>query len=385
MLKCPFKLCRLFLGLGFAAVVSLRSTYAGNGTTGAGTGEKSAAERAIEKRQEIQLMSFFLKDPKDAATPQTPFAVTLYNQAVQYFQSNDYDLARQSLKDSISYDDKNPFAYELLGDVDYLQQRLSDAKSGYEIAYALAPTEELKKKIEKVRDESRVEKKLSTYREQHFIIKYHNEDQSVEGFELRELLRGSYRDISKEFGYYFNHQVVVLLYDEDEFKQITDVPHWVGGLYDGKVRMPTSGKGFKEKELQALTTHEVTHAFIAAMSNRMAPAWINEGLAEYMENKVQKSDLIVFRSALKTDTLLPVDLLMSQSSSLSLNDPLMISLFYEESHQLVEYLVKRYGMFRVKQILQEFGKGKNSEEALREVLHISAKRLESEWKDTFSK
>ncbi len=346
--------------------------------------EKSAAEEMLERRQKVELLSFFLKDPKDAVVPSTPMAVQLYNQAAEYFQKNEYDLARQAVKDSIAQDNKNAFAYELLGDLDDREQKLAEAKANYEIAYNLQPAETLKGKIEKLAKESKIEKTLVTYREEHFIIKYHEKETPYEGFELRELLRTTYRDISKDFAFYFKNKVTVLLYDEEEFKSITNTPHWVGGLYDGKVRMPANKKGYTEGDLKALTAHEITHAFIAAMSASQAPPWINEGLAQYEENKIRPLDMIVFESAVKTNTLLSLSKLMRQRVD-DLQDPLLVSLFYRESFHLVSYMIERYGMFHMKQILGEFGKGKDSEDALRAVLSFSPDRLEREWKDTFTK
>lgn len=351
----------------------------------AGTENKAdLAENSLERRGKVELLSYFLKEPKDAVLPKTTLSIQAYNQGAVHFQKQEYDLARKSLQEAIGHDDKNALAYELLGEIDYLQQKLTDAKANWEIAYSLDPRPTLAKKIEKIRKEATVEKKLSTYREQHFIIKYHNENVKMEGFELRELLRKTYGAISKDFAYYFNHQVVVLLYDEDEFRKIADAPHWAGGLYDGKVRMPISKKGFRELDLAALTTHEVTHAFVGAMSSNMAPAWINEGLAEYEENKVRKADLSTFRQTVKTNTLIPFLQLMSEASSASIQNQKSVHLFYQQSFQLVSYMIERYRMYRIKQLLQEFGKGKNSDEALREVLHISPERLEKEWKATLT-
>lgn len=349
------------------------------------TNDQTQSKEALERRQKAEMIGYFLKDPSDSQLPTTALAVNLYNQGVELFNKNEYDLARQAFKDSLSYDDQNALAYERLAEIDYREQNLTEAKANYEIAYALQPRAELKEKIEKLAQETKVEKKLSTYREQHFIIKYHNEDKNLEGFELRELLRGTYKAISQDFAYYFKHQVVVLLYDEEEFRKITNVPHWAGGLYDGKVRMPVSKKGFHELELKALTTHEITHAFVAAMSGNLAPAWINEGLAEYEENKVRQGSAAVFKSALKTKTLLPLDQLMSHRSSAAIQNPLMVTLFYEQSHELLKYMIGRYGMFRIKQLLEGFANGKDSDATLRAILRISPARLEKEWKDTLPK
>lgn len=347
--------------------------------------DKSMSEELIERRERVELMSFFMKDPKDAKMPNAAMAIQLYNQAVEHFKKNEYELSEEALLNSLKYNDENAFAYELLGDIEYLTQRLSDARSHYELAYNLDPRPSIMEKLKKLRQESRVEKKLSTYNEQHFIIKYHKQEIKDNGFELRELLKDTYRDLSKDFAYYFKHQVVVLLYDHEEFMQITGTPHWVAGLYDGKVRLPVNRAGFSEEDLKALTAHEVTHAFIAAMSEGMAPPWINEGLAEYEERKVKSDPLVVFNSAIKTKALLPLVQLTSQDGVMSLKDPLIIALFYEQSYHLTNYMVKRYGMFRVKQLLQEFAKGVDSDQAMRNVLRIGVPRLEKEWKESFQK
>ncbi len=347
--------------------------------------EKTRAEELLERRQKVQIMGYFLKDPKDAEIPETGIAVQSFNQAVEFFQKEEYDLAREAVEESLALDDANAFAYELLGDIDSVQDKLADAKKNYEISYNLDPKPEVKEKIEKLGAEQKVQKKLSTYKEEHFVIRYQREQDKDRGFELRELLRATYANISKEFGHYFSRQVVVMLYDADDFREISGLPHWAAGLYDGKIRMPFNNSGFNDAELKALTAHEMTHAFVAAISASRAPAWINEGLAEYMESKQRPVDMIVFNSAIKTGNLMPLVELLAQDATSKLQDPLVVTLFYEQSYHLVNYLVNRYGMFMVKQMLVEFGKGKTSEEVIGDKLRISSARLEKEWKATFIK
>ncbi len=350
----------------------------------AGEKEKTKAEEIMERRQKVEVMGFYLKDPKDSKLPEIPMSIQNYNQAVEFFQHQEYDLARQALNDALKQDPSNSFAYELLGDVDNMQEKLQDAKKNYEIAYNLSPKADLKEKLEKLSGDQKLSKKLATYNEEHFVIKYFKKSDEDKGFELRELLRATYGQISKDFAYYFKNQVVVLLYDEEDFKKISGLPHWAGGLYDGKVRMPMNRSGFSDLDLKALTAHEVTHAFIAGMSGSRAPAWINEGLAQYEENKIRPIDMIVFEAAITTDNLMPLLILMREDAVQSLQDSLRVNLFYQQSFHLVDYLVQRYGMFMVKQMLAEYAKGKDSEEVVLEKLKISTERLEKEWKATFT-
>ncbi len=172
-----------------------------------------------------------------------------------------------------------------------------------------------------------------------------------------------------------------MLYDQQEFAQLTALPHWAAGVYDGKVRMPAYSTGFSDQMLKALSVHEVTHAFISVIAKGRAPAWINEGLAEYHEAKVTPPSTIVFKAAIKTNTLFTLDELTGSAGPLKIEDALRVNLFYEQSHQLIEYLVKRYGMFLVKKILEAYAEGKSSNEAIRDVLKISIQRLEREWKE----
>lgn len=376
----PFR-TKVFSGL---AVLLLAAGFLQAPLGRAADASDKAAQKAVERRQRVEFLSFFLKDPKQAEIPKANLAVEAFNRAVEYTKNNDYGMARQALDESLTYDDKSWFSYELLGDIDYLQQQMVSARDNYERAYALRPSESLKAKLQKLREEIRVEKKLATDRGKNFIIKYHGEDQRYERFELRELLRNTYQSLSKDFGYYFKHQVVVLLYDQDEFRKISQMPHWVGGAYDGKIRMPVYKKGFNENDLAALTTHEMTHAFVGALSAARAPVWINEGLAEFEENKIKKKDKTILRAAIKTKQLYSIDQLTSETTVMHLRDPLRITLFYQQSQSLVEFMMDRYRMVSIKRLLAEFGKGKDTDEALRSALRISTDRLEREWKESIN-
>lgn len=346
--------------------------------------EKTYAQEALEKRQRVELLSFFMKEPGQAKLPQTSMAIELYNQGVEFYEKKDYEPALIAFESSLKYDGSNALAYELMADIYYFQQKMELAAENYRKAFEIAPRKGLKEKLEKIQTETQVESGMSTYHEEHFIIKYKGEGEGAryEGFDLREMLRENYRQISKDFAYYFNHKVVVLLYDQAEFEQLTKLPHWAAGVYDGKVRMPAYKSNFSDQELRALTAHELTHAFVSAMSQGRAPVWINEGLAEYEEAKVTENKLMIFKAAVKTDSLLTLDELTYQNGLLEVKDTLKVALFYEQAYQFTSYLIDRYGMFKIKQLLEAFGEGKNTDAAIRDVLKISMRQLEQAWRET---
>ncbi len=340
-------------------------------------------ERVIARRQRAQLRGFFMKKAGDASLPKTPISVELYNQAVDHYQRQDYELARLALAEAIIYDERNSFAYELLADIDYLDGNLEDARKGYREAFRIRPSGGLREKLEKMDREFHTEQAMSTYETEHFILKYDGALSDEEVTRVSGLLSATYDRLSEAFGHYFRQPVTVLLYSGEHFKEITELPHWITGVYDGKIRMPVYPVGFMEQEIQAIAAHEMTHAIVAQLSGGHAPAWINEGLAEYEEHQIRPEDPIVFRAAVKTNSLLPLEQLLTEEITTGKEDPLFANLFYAQSHHLVQYMVSRYGLFAIKRILAEFAHKKTSEEALYSILKLTPAQLEKEWKESF--
>ncbi len=333
----------------------------------------------VEEKEKLQILKFFAAPPSEAKLPSSVPAVQLYNSAAAHFQKREFDLAKHDLSESLRLEPSNSHAYELLGEIAYMNQDLKDAKAQYQIAYALDPNPGLKAKIEKIIVENKTESKFSSYDEEHFIIRYRDSDKTVEGYEYRELLRLAYGEISRDFAYYFQSKIVVLLYGLEEFKQLGGIPHWSTGLFDGKVRMPMSRGGLVDRDLSAVAHHELTHAFIAAMSLNRAPAWVQEGLAQYEEHKIRPINPALFRAALKKGSILSWEKMIQENQLLKKNDNSEVGLFYQQSFMFVTYLINRFHMFAVKQMLEDFGRVKNSEEVIRDTLMISPQKLYQEW------
>ena len=54
---------------------------------------------------------------------------------------------------------------------------------------------------------------------------------------------------------------MVLLYPNQDFRDITRAPNWVGALNDGKIRIPVSGLTQMTPDLARVLKHELTHSF----------------------------------------------------------------------------------------------------------------------------
>jgi tetratricopeptide (TPR) repeat protein len=345
--------------------------------------DREKALKKVEERSRAEVMNYFQGNPTQKPNLNSPIAIELYNQAVEFFEKREFSLAREAVQDSLNYDSKNPFAHELLGDVAYYEQKLPEAKTHYEDALKLQFRKDLKEKIEKLGKENRVEEGLATYGEERFIIKYAGEDRGLDGAQLQEILRKSYRKVSQDLGYYLKHKVIVILYDEQQFREISEAPHWSSGVYDGKIRLPAYQAGISIDRIEKIILHEMTHAFVGEIAKGQAPAWLNEGLAEFEESDLSPESLRVFRAAIKTGALFPIEDLFSKDRILEIQDPLEAELFYVQSRELVKFIVSRFGLFHVKKMIQNFSQGKDSFEAVESALKISPLELEKIWKETF--
>lgn len=300
-------------------------------------------------------------------------------QAFQAYEKKEYDLAKESLAEALKYSRRNPMAFELAGDIAYYEQDLKAAKENYVEAYRLQNAGRVKSKLEKVSREVPVEGKLDQYGDEHFIIRYKKDvpENFGGGYEIRQFLRKAWKAISNDFGIYPKDKVVILLYSEDEYRYLSDSPAWVSGHFDGKIRLPAYKDKMRTEDLNKIIWHELTHYFVHELSRGTCPKWLNEGLAQYEENKVKPIDLGYFREAVKKKKIIPLEELDRGIEGLS--DETGYVLFYQQSFMVVSRLVEKYRMFKMKEMLQAYGKGETTERAFNIVLKTSLKAFELQW------
>ena len=328
-----------------------------------------------------ELKRYYHGGVRNGAAPHISMAIELYNDGVKFFEKGEYAIAREAVTESLQLEPRNPLGWELLGEIENLQQNFDKAEQYYKKSFSLDASARVKARIEKLSKERLIEGKMATYDEEHFIIKYRRDDPRYEGYFLKNLLRDTYRKVSQDLGFYINNKIVVIFYRPEDFRYVTEQPHFVGGIYDGKIRLPAYRKGFSERDFRATMAHEMTHALVAYLSALRAPAWIQEGLAEYEENKLRPVDTSLLKAAVRSDEVLPFEQFLLTDIKMTMR-PRDIALFYQQAFSVVSYLIERFGMYRMKEVLEELRKGNDSYAALEDVFGISPERLESEWLKT---
>lgn len=366
----------------FGMLISLSAVLAGSVSLAATEAEEF--NTALQQRQKNEFMEFFLQTPSKAKMPATSLALEQYNRAVSHFQRGEYELSEDMLTLVLEVDPKSALAYELLGDIAAIRHQIDLAREYYRQAFLLGANDGLRTKLEKIDRELTLEDGFSTYTAENFVLKYRDEKDGYNVPQIRNFLNDLYDELVHALDYRLKSPVVVLLYEPEEFRKIMQLPHWVGGAYDGKVRLPLHRDVLNDLEFKTLAFHELTHAFVQAISRGRAPMWMNEGLAVYQESKIRPRDALVFEAALRTESLLPIHQLMTEKDVAEKKDPLYAELFYGQAGSVIDYLVKTQGMYAIRKMLEAFGQEKNSEEALREITGLSIERLEQEWKKNLS-
>ena len=304
----------------------------------------------------------------------------LNNLGNKYYQERDLSRARYAFLEALEIDPVNFITLRMLGEIAYFSQRLNDAKQYWDEALAIKPDDQsLITLIRKLEKENEVEGKLESSSLANFDIRYHGSDSSVNVYDIQGDLLEAYQEVGYDFNYYPVRSIVVLLYTGPEFSQIRNTPNWVGALYDGKIRLPVKGEQPEGASIKTILWHEYTHALINDATGNNCPRWLHEGLAQYQQAKVAPIDQSLLDSALRNGDLIPLSQLdqafgFNQSAAKA-------RLAYAQAYSLTEYLVGKYGFWKINVILQEMKKGRGWRDVFEDEFLMPVPELEKEWKE----
>ncbi len=302
-----------------------------------------------------------------------------FNQAHEAYQRHAVQEAIEVLSKAIDLNPAFTQAYLLLGQIEYDRQRLKEARTAWQRAVALDPTQkELVQRLSKLNQELPVESKFEKLSQAYFDLRYEEQITAPVGFDVRETLLDARRDVGSDFAYWPKYKIVVLIYSAESFRALRqETPDWVAGQFDGKIRVPLPNGRFGPEVVKQILFHEYTHALVHDLTGGKCPTWLNEGLAEYEGRKTGPSVLTQLAAAYRSGGVLPWAKLSEQfSGTTSVDD---VALGYQESYSVASFLVKRYGFWRVRRVLEAIEKGASWETVLAEEFRMKLPRLESSW------
>ena len=277
---------------------------------------------------------------------------------------------------AVSASPNSPDAYTVLGYAQQACDRTQDAVASWKHSLELRPDPAVQKYLDKAQREQNVESDFTQRESSHFVLHYEGK-QTSDAFRQQILaaLESDYNDLASDLGTPPHDNILVTLYTEQAFFDVTSAPSWSGALNDGKLRIPISGLSAMTPELARVLKHELAHTFINQLSAGRCPPWLHEGIAQLLEPKSLGSDGRQLAQLFKAQSNIPLNVL--EGSFLRFSGP-QAYLAYAESLAAVSYINESYGMGDIQRILQLLSQGSSTEAALRATIHSDYGQLESE-------
>jgi tetratricopeptide (TPR) repeat protein len=294
------------------------------------------------------------------------------------FHLKDDRAAERELNRAIELKPRDKTVYQVLGDLAYRRDDLAAAMANWEKALEIDPSDAaLKSRFERIRREHQTEKDFNRDVTSHFSIKYEGREKIEAGRIVLRILEDAYGEIGRALSYYPDQEIAVILYTNQQFQEVTDAPGWSGGIYDGKIRIPVGGIEQETPGLRRLLIHEYSHAVVRAITRRV-PTWLNEGLAQHFEGReIGPRQKEILHQLAKSEQL--PSLRSLEGSFMGLSGP-QASYAYLVSLSAVRHMVERYGMYRVRMMLDELASGADTGRAISNALLISQEEFERGWK-----
>jgi len=199
---------------------------------------------------------------------------------VAAFRLGQNDEAETWLQRALTLNPALTAASQWLGEVQYRDGRVKDAIATYETALKRDPkADALETRLAEWRKETALQDRFYESRGAHFSVLFEGPSDEALARRVVEHLEAAYWRIGAALTAYPQKPITVVLYTTEQFRDITRLPSWTAGAYDGRIRVPIRGAFNQADELDRVLSHEFVHAVVAMLGGRNVPVWLNEGLA----------------------------------------------------------------------------------------------------------
>ncbi len=285
------------------------------------------------------------------------------------------DQAVTTLEQAIRLDSSVGQAHKLLGDVYYRRGEIQTAVRHYETARRQDPNDvTLQARLVMAQRELQAEAGFDRLYSSHFAVKFEGSTDRRRVHEVANRLETVYNKVGRTFSYFPVEPFTVILHPDRQFQDATLSPRWAGGLFDGKIHLPMQGIMRDRQAADRILSHEYTHALVDRISGGHAPAWLSEGLALHLEGRADTWGREVL--ARHTAEVAPLNSLHSDFLELS---PRRATVAYAQSYQATKALIRRYGMDRVRKLLEALSVTPDFSSAFEAVFQDQYRDFDAAW------
>lgn len=240
--------------------------------------------RAVDRQDSPRAEEFY----REALAFDSRFLPAIVGLSSAHLREGKDHYAQSQIQEGLVAFPDDPVLHFLLGEVHYRREDLQNAIGEWETSLSLRDDARVAARLEKARREFAVDRDFARAEAPHFTLRFEGGGAAKGrvGPSIRDYLEEQYGELVERFRFVPPAPFVVLLYPSRDFYEATRAPSNVGGLFDGKIRVPVGGLHALTPAARAVLLHELTHAFVFGKSGGNCPRWLQEGLAQLVEGKV---------------------------------------------------------------------------------------------------
>ena len=314
--------------------------------------------------------------------------VILLNLAQAYWEQRDRALNAEFLTKLIKLAPDEPFPHLAMADLLQEQDDLTEAAKHLDQATSRVRQDPslqsyLSRVTAKVRRTQSNESHMAVRGSTHFVVKFDGEEDQSTWTSVLEILEDAYREIGQKFGHFPSKPIMVVLHAKDSFQVTTGSPTWADGLYDptlGRIQIPTQGATTDKQWLSHVLRHEYVHALLhdrLGTSSGVLPTWLNEGLAMQLTGDAWPALDQAMHEEIK---VIPLPYLEGPWGALPASTS---TVAYAEANSATHYLMERWGMARINELLQAFQAKSSVATAFQDKLFVSYEQFQHQWLESF--
>ena len=291
-----------------------------------------------------------------------------------------WDAARTALERAVALGASDPYTLIALGKV-YRQQgeREGAVEMFHRARDSGAAGPDFQENLARMERELDAEWDFAEMRSPHFQIAFAGgeRESNAAAEAVSHGLEDAYFHVGRKLDLYPGERVPVVLYASEDFHDITQTPNWTGGVYDGRIKLPSRGvEDGDGAVLERTLRHEYGHVLVNQLSRGHTPVWLNEGVAIWCEEERDGDrNEWAFRT-LAGQVLFP---LRELEGSFTRLPPERVQVAYAQSYLAVQSLVAHSGGHGMRELLTALGDGKSLDEAFRSVYSRNLAGFESEF------
>jgi tetratricopeptide (TPR) repeat protein len=206
----------------------------------------------------------------------------------------------------------------------------------------------------------------------HFVLRMDAREAKIYGPRALALLQRAHDTLTAKYGLKLEKRTIVEIYPEQkDFGVRTfgmpDNPGFLGVCFGCLItaNSPASARGHASN-WEATLWHEFCHVITLTLTKNKMPRWLSEGISVYEERQASPAWGQVmnprYREMILGDELTPVGDL--SSAFLTAKSDLHLQFAYYESSLVVQFLIEKFGVEKLRKILADLASGKPINQAI---------------------